>query len=51
MNRDEHGLKHKELTGKIITVFYEVSDELGRGFVESVYQRCLGYHFVRLDLT
>lgn len=42
MNTDEHGLKHKELTGKIIKVFYEVYDELGHGFLESVYQRCLG---------
>jgi len=41
MNTDEHGLKHKELTGKIIRVFYEVYDELGHGFLESVYQKCL----------
>lgn len=41
MNTDEHGLKHKELTGRIISVFYEVYDELGHGFLESVYQKCL----------
>lgn len=41
MNTDEHGLKHKELTGKIIKVFYEVYDELGHGFLEPVYQKCL----------
>jgi GxxExxY protein len=42
MNTDEDGLKHKELTGKIIGVFYQVYNELGSGFLESVYQKCLG---------
>ena len=41
MNTEGHGLKHKELTGRIIGVFYEVYDELGHGFLESVYQRSL----------
>ena len=41
MNTDGHGIKHKELTGKIIGVFYDVHRELGHGFLESVYQRCL----------
>jgi GxxExxY protein len=35
-------LKHKELTYKIIGVFYDVYNELGHGFLESVYQRSLG---------
>ena len=34
-------LQHKELTHKIIGVFNEVYDELGHGFLESVYQRSL----------
>jgi GxxExxY protein len=41
MNANEHGLKHKQLTGKIIGVFYQVFDELGHGFLESVYQKSL----------
>lgn len=34
-------LKHKELTHNIIRVFYDVYNELGHGFLESVYQRSL----------
>ena len=35
-------LKHKDITHKIIGVFYDVYNELGHGFLESVYQRSLG---------
>lgn len=39
MNADIRGLKHKELTETIIGVFYEVYNELGHGFLESVYEK------------
>lgn len=32
----------KELTYKIIGVFYDVYNELGHGFLESIYQKSLG---------
>jgi GxxExxY protein len=35
------GLKHSELTGKIIGVFYDVYNELGYGFLESTYAEAL----------
>ena len=38
MNAD---LKYFELTQKIIGVYYEVYNELGSGFLESVYQKSL----------
>src|SRR5215203_5621940 len=38
MNTD---LKHKEITTKIIGVFYDIYNELGHGFLESVYQKSL----------
>ncbi|PIQ97157.1 MAG: hypothetical protein COV67_05765 [Nitrospinae bacterium CG11_big_fil_rev_8_21_14_0_20_56_8] len=34
-------LKHKEITYPIIKDFYEVYNELGHGFLESVYDRAL----------
>jgi GxxExxY protein len=35
-------IKHRNLTYKIIGVFYDVYNELGHGFLESVYQKSLG---------
>ncbi len=37
MNADKRSFKHKELAG--ISVFYDVYNELGHGFIESVYER------------
>lgn len=34
-------LAHKHLTERIIRAFYDVHDELGAGFVESVYENAL----------
>jgi GxxExxY protein len=34
-------LKHHELTEKIIGIFYDVYNELGHGFLESVYEQAL----------
>jgi GxxExxY protein len=34
-------LKHSELTETIIGTFYEVYNELGHGFIESVYEKSL----------
>ena len=35
-------ITHKELTFQIIGLFYDVYNELGHGFLESVYQKSLG---------
>ena len=34
-------MQHEELTGKIIEACFEVSNELGAGFLETVYQNAL----------
>ncbi len=39
--REENMLKHKEITDQIIKAFYEVYNELGFGFLESVYEKAL----------
>ncbi len=38
---DHHGFKHGEITQKIIGVFFDVYNELGYGFLESVYGKSL----------
>jgi GxxExxY protein len=50
MNTDIHGLKHQELTHKIIGVFYEVYNELGYGFLESVYEKALAVALAQAGL-
>lgn len=41
MHADQRGLKHFGLTEKIIGIFYEVYNELGHGFLESVYEQAM----------
>jgi len=41
MNTDEREFKHRQLTQRIIGVFYNVYNELGHGFIESVYHRAM----------
>ena len=42
MDGGRNQMKHGELTDKIIGVFYDVYNELGFGFLESVYENALG---------
>ncbi len=44
INTDQE-MKHEELTQKIIGVFYEVYNELGHGFLESVYEKAMAIAF------
>ena len=37
--KNEGVLKHRDLTQRVIGVFFEVYNELGHGFLESVYQK------------
>jgi GxxExxY protein len=36
---DERGLKHRELTERLIGIFFKIYNELGHGFLESVYEQ------------
>src|SRR5213594_417376 len=51
MNADKRSFKHSELTGKVIGVFFEVYNELGHGFLESVYGRSLQIALISLGIN
>ncbi|HYV81917.1 MAG TPA: GxxExxY protein [Pyrinomonadaceae bacterium] len=48
MNAD---LKHFQLTQQIIGIYFDVYNELGMGFLESVYQKSLALALNRLAST
>jgi GxxExxY protein len=50
MDSSDEGLRHRELTEKIIGAFYEVYNELGHGFLESVYERALAIPLVQAGM-
>jgi GxxExxY protein len=41
MNADLQDFKHKELTEKVIKIFYGVYNKLGYGFLERVYENAM----------
>ncbi len=41
MKHDEQNIKHAEITEKVIGIFYEVYNELGFGFLESIYEEAM----------
>ena len=45
MNADYQDFKHKELTEKIIKIFYRVYNTLGYGFLEKVYGNAMMMRF------
>ncbi len=51
MTRMNADLKHFELTQKIIGIYYDVYNELGTGFLESVYQKSLALALESAGLT
>lgn len=47
----EAGLKHADVTEKIIGIFYDVYNELGYGFLECVYEESLVIALYEAGLT
>lgn len=41
MNADFKNIKHKELTDRIIGIFYKVYNKLGYGFLEKIYEKAM----------
>ena len=50
MNTDYHDAKYKDLTEKIIKVFYKVYNNLGYGFLEKVYENAMMIEFKRKNI-
>ena len=47
MNTDFQDIKYKELTEKIIKIFYKVYNTLGYGFLEKIYENAMMIEFRR----
>ena len=45
MNTDYQDIKYKELTEKIIKIFYKIYNTLGYGFLEKVYENAMMIDF------
>ena len=44
-------MEHKEITEKIIGCAYRVYNQMGYGFLESVYEKCLAIEFRKAGLA
>jgi len=45
MNTDREEIEYKELTDRIIKIFYKVYNKLGYGFLEKVYENAMMIEF------
>ena len=50
MNTDYRDIKYKELTEKIIKIFYKVYNTLGYGFLERVYESAMMIEFRKANV-
>jgi GxxExxY protein len=51
MNKNLLELKHKDLTEKIIEMFYKVYNKLGYGFLEKVYENAMMIEFKKAGVS
>jgi len=50
VDTDNQDIKYKELTEKIIGIFYKVYNKLGYGFLEKVYENAMMIEFKKEDI-
>jgi GxxExxY protein len=50
IHADERGLKHRELSEKLIRIFFHIYNDLGHGFLESVYQKAFAVSLAEDDI-
>jgi GxxExxY protein len=51
MNADYQDFKYKELTERIIKIFYRVYNKLGYGFLEKIYENAMMIEFRREGIS
>ncbi len=51
MNADYQDFKYKELTEKIIEIYYRVYNKLGYGFLEKVYENAMMIEFKKENIS
>jgi len=51
MNKNLLELKHKDLTAKIIEIFYKVYNKLGYGFLEKIYENAMMIEFKKAAIS
>ena len=51
MNTEKQDVKYKELTEKVIKIFYRVYNKLGYGFLEKVYENAMMVEFKKEGMT
>ena len=51
MNTDYQDFKHRELTERIINVFYKVYNKLGYGFLEKIYENAMMLELKKEGIT
>ncbi len=51
MNADERRFLHKELTEKLIEIYYRIYGDLGFGFLESVYEQAFYWEIADAGLA
>lgn len=51
MEKQDSKLLHSELTEKVLGVYYDVYNEIGHGFLESVYNNCMFLALTKAGLS
>ena len=51
MEKQDSKLLHSELTEKILGVYYDVYNEIGHGFLESVYNNCMFFALTKAGMS
>lgn len=51
MNADSQDFKYKEVSEKIIEIFYKVYNKLGYGFLEKIYENALMIEFREIGIN